>query len=178
MVWMTRFSEWVRDLVDWEDTLGWCFLGTVIFILILHHTIWRLKKMALRYMPAEAEPIRAKVAGLEAELVSKFSSLFSAIGWLEEDRWDLFYRPVYFDKFTKEDRKNCRWVHDQARFGKDHRNFGITYDLYLIQMNNLNFGNALSGPGLTYKDGELAKIYINRIIDSSHDMANELDKLS
>ena len=134
--------------------------------------------MALRYMPKEAEPIRAKIVNLENELVSKFSNLFTVISWLDNDRWDLFYRPAYFGTFNKEDRRNCRYVHDKASFGKTGRSFGLTYDLYLIQMNNLNFGNALAGPGLRYKDGELAKIYINRIIDSSNDMDKELMKIN
>ena len=134
--------------------------------------------MTLRYMPKEAEPIRAEIVNLENELVSKFSNLFTVISWLDSDRWDLYYRPAYFGTFTKDDRRNCRYVHDKASYGKTGRSFGLTYDLYLIQMNNLNFGNALAGPGLRYKDGELAKIYINRIIDSSNDMATELDKLS
>ena len=134
--------------------------------------------MTLRNQPPEAEPVRKEIADLESDLTTKFNTLYSNISWLDEDRWDLFYRPAYFGTFDKEDRKLCRMVHEKAALGKTSRSFGITYDLYLITMNNLNFGNALAGPGLRYKDGQLARIYINRIIDSSHDMQRELDKIT
>ena len=36
MGWITNTPNKVQNLIDWEDTLGWLFLGMVIFILILN----------------------------------------------------------------------------------------------------------------------------------------------
>ena len=132
--------------------------------------------MTLRYMPADAGPIIKQAQNKAAELETQFNRMFSSVGYLDQDANKVLYRPLFFSKDFRQ--QDLVWsVYSQCSFGKTHRSFGDFYNLYLTQMNGLNFARALTGPGVHYKDGKLARTYIHRILDTSNEMLAELVQL-